>query len=116
MSLGCPREELLDVLRLQVVSMVEQAVPYWGPLISKVESNMIERVLKTGLRIIFQSEYTSFQHALTSAGMKSLKTKRADMIFKFAKQSEQQGIFLSGLNQIRMLGLPGDHCQNTNQL
>ena len=30
-ALGCPRNELLDVLRQQVLCMVEQAVPYWPP-------------------------------------------------------------------------------------
>ena len=28
-ELGCPRAELLDILRQQVLSVVEQAVPYW---------------------------------------------------------------------------------------
>ena len=37
--------------------MVEQAVPYWGPMITKAESDMLERVLKTGLLTIFQVEY-----------------------------------------------------------
>ena len=56
-ALGCPKPELLDVLRQQVLVMVEQAVPYWGPMITKAESDMLERVLKTGLLIIFQDEY-----------------------------------------------------------
>ena len=54
---GCPKPELLDVLRQQVLVMVEQAVPYWGPMISNAESDMLERLLKTGLLIIFQDEY-----------------------------------------------------------
>ena len=54
---GCPKPELLDVLRQQVLVMVEQAVPYWGPMITKAESDMLERVLKTGLLTIFQVEY-----------------------------------------------------------
>ena len=92
-SLGCPRSELLDVLRQQVLSMVEQAVPFWAPLITKVESNMIERVFKTGLKILFRSEYISFNHCLRLANMKSLKDHRKDILFKFCKQAEKHPIF-----------------------
>ena len=92
-ALGCPRPELLDVLRQQVLSMVEQAVPYWAPLITRVESNMIERIFKTGLKIIFQSEYVSFNHCLKLANMKSLKSRRKDILFRFCKQSEKHPLF-----------------------
>ena len=92
-SLGCPRPEMLDILRQQVLCMVEQAVPYWAPLITKAESDMIERVLKTGLRVIFQDEYTSFSHSLKLARMKSLKSRRKDILFKFSKQAETHEVF-----------------------
>ena len=62
-ALGCPRNELLDVLRMQVLCMVEQAVPYWAPMITKAESDMIERVLKTGLHIILHEKYLSIDSA-----------------------------------------------------
>jgi hypothetical protein len=86
-ALGCPTAELVDVLKQQIVSVCEVASPYWGPMISKAESNSIERCLKTGLHIIFQSEYKSFEHALTLAGMKSLKARRLIQITKFSKQA-----------------------------
>ena len=57
-SLGCPTAELLDVLQQQIISILEGGVPYWGPMISKNESNQLERCLKTGLHIIYQSQYT----------------------------------------------------------
>ena len=48
-NLGGSTGDLLDVLRQQVLSVLELAVPYWAPLITKHESHMIERCLKTGL-------------------------------------------------------------------
>ena len=56
-SLGCSTTDLLDVLRQQVISVLEQAVPYWGPLLTKRESAMMERCLNTGLHLIVQQNY-----------------------------------------------------------
>ena len=88
-ELGCCISDLLDVMRHQIISITEQAVPHWGPMITKKESNMIERVLKTALHIIFQSEYTSFSSVLKLANMKSLSQRRRDIIFKFSKNIEK---------------------------
>ena len=63
-ELSCSNSDLLDVMRHQIISITEQAVPHCGPMITKRESNLIERVLKTALHIIFQSDYTSFCSAL----------------------------------------------------
>ena len=85
--LGCKNGELFDVLRQQVLSIAEQAVPFWGPMLTKKESYMIERILKTGLHIIYQSEYKSFGQCLKLANMKSLSQRRKDIIFKFSRQA-----------------------------
>ena len=70
-SLGCPIQELLTVLQQQIISICEVSVPFWGPMITQVESNMLERCLKTGLHIIYQEQYTSFHQILKLAGIKS---------------------------------------------
>ena len=86
-SLGCPTAELLDVLQQQVVSILEGGVPYWGPMITKNESNQLERCLKTGLHIIYQSQYTSFSHVLKLANTESLKSRRLKLITSFGKKA-----------------------------
>ena len=45
-KLGCPKSEMIEVLKQQILSMAEQAVPFWGPSITKEESRMIEGILK----------------------------------------------------------------------
>ena len=85
-NLGCEKSELLNVLRQQVLSACEQAVPHWGPMITIQESHMIERILKTGLHIIYGEDYKTFKHALKLSNMKSLADRRKDLIFKFAKK------------------------------
>ena len=60
-ALGCPNKELLVVLREQIISICEVGVAWWGPMITIQESNMLERVLKAGLHIIFQDNYITFK-------------------------------------------------------
>ena len=71
-SLGCPISELLIVLREQIVSICEVGVAWWGPMITKHESNMLERILKTGLHIIFQEKYLNFKNSLKLGNLQSL--------------------------------------------
>ena len=92
-SLGCPRKDMIDILKQQILSIAEQAVPYWGPRITKVESQMLEGILKTGLHIILQDEYVSFKHALKKTGLKSLAQRRKDLIFSYAKKAEKSDRF-----------------------
>ena len=86
-ALGCPIPELIDVLKQQVISVCEVSVPFWGPMITKNESNMLERCLKTGLHIIYQEQYVNFSNALSLANMKSLKIRRFEAITKFSKRA-----------------------------
>ena len=74
--LGCPIPELLNVLRQQILLICEGIVAYWGPMITKEESNMLERCLNTGLHIIYQEKYIIFEQILKLANMKSLKHER----------------------------------------
>ena len=86
-SLGCPNPELIDVLKQQVLSICECSVAFWGPMITKNESNMLERVLKTGLHIIYQDQYLSYSNALRLANIKSLKIRRLEAISNFSKKA-----------------------------
>ena len=71
----------------QIVSICEQGVAWWGPMISKSESNMLECCFKTGLHVIYQDEYISFKHILKRSKNKSLKTRRLEQITKFIKRA-----------------------------
>ena len=86
-SLGCPIPELLDVLRQQIISICEGSVAYWGPMITKIESNMLERCLKTGLHIIYHDKYISFNNVLHLAQLRNLKVRRLELITKFSKKA-----------------------------
>ena len=55
--------------------------------ITKEENNMLERCLKTGLNIIYQEQYITFDQVLKLSNMKSLKTRRFELISKFSKRA-----------------------------
>ena len=86
-SLGCPNAELIEVLQQQIISICEVGVPFWGPMITATESNMLERCMKTGLHIILQDEYISYEHALKHTNMKTLQSRRMNLITKFGKKA-----------------------------
>ena len=86
-ALGASQNELIEVLQQQIVSICEVGVPFWGPMITVAESNMLERCLKTGLHIIFQESYGSFENALKLANMKTLRQRRFELIAKFSKKA-----------------------------
>ena len=55
-------------------------------MLPKQESNMLKRVLKTGLHIIFQEKYVNFRNALYLGHLKSFKERRQIKIVKFCKK------------------------------
>ena len=72
-TLGYPIPELLEILQKQRVSLCEFGATYWGCMITKNKSNILERCLKHGLHIIYQEQYISFTHCLKLANISSLK-------------------------------------------
>ena len=86
-SLGCPIEELLVVLKQQIITICEVGAVWWGPMISISESNCLERVLKAGLHIIYQSQYKSFNQILKLSKLSSLRDRRVLLISRASKKA-----------------------------
>ena len=66
-ALGASEQELLSVLRAQVLSVLQFATPAWSTLLTVQESNQIESVLRTGLYLVYGEKYRSFSWALRQA-------------------------------------------------
>ena len=75
------------MLQQQIISICEGSVPFWGPMITQAEKNMLERCLKTGLHIIYQEQYSSYSQVLKLAGIKSLKIRRLELLTRFGKSA-----------------------------
>jgi hypothetical protein len=85
-SLGASEQELLNVLRAQVISVLQFASPAWSTLITAKESSQIESVLKTGLFLVYGHRFQSFLWALTEAKMNSLQDQRTKMFQVFTQK------------------------------
>ena len=78
-------KDLKQIYISQVRSKLEQSAVVWHSSISKKNENDIERVQKAALRIIMKKKYKSYEDALTTLKLKSLKERREHLCFKFAK-------------------------------
>ena len=65
---------------------MEQSCVVWHSSLTKGEIMDIERIQKVALRIIIKQEYTSYEYALKSCGLKTLSERRTDLSLRFAKK------------------------------
>ena len=91
--LGAGERDLLNVLRAQVLSVLQFATPAWSTLLTVAESARIESVLRTGLHLVYGDKYRSFNWALKEAKMCSLEDQRKTMFRTFTKGCIQSNKF-----------------------
>ena len=92
-ALGASRTRLVDVLQKQVLSVLQLAVPAWDCLLTAQERTDIERVLRTGLRIIWGEDYISFEQVLGDFGLKTMQQTRNQIVNKFVRRTIQHNKF-----------------------
>ena len=84
-NMGANEEDLLKVLKSQVLSVLQFATPAWSTLLTVLESARIESILKTGLFLVHGERYQNFNWALNEAKMSSLQDQRLKMLKSFTK-------------------------------
>ena len=84
-ALGASEADLISVLKCQVLSVLQFAVPAWTTMLTKAESRSIESVQKTGLYLIFGARFRSYSWALREAQMSTQVEQRQQIFEKFTK-------------------------------
>ena len=84
-SLGASEADLLKVLRCQVLSVLQFAVPAWTTMLTKAEVRSIEAVQKTGLYLVYGARYRSYTWALQEAMMNTQAEQRKNIFEKFTR-------------------------------
>ena len=92
-ALGASRSRLIDVLQKQVLSTLNLGVPAWDCMLTNQEKVDIERVLKTGLKIIWGPHYTTFEEVTREGNIKTQGQVREKIVKKFVRKSTKHKKF-----------------------
>jgi hypothetical protein len=86
-ALGASRIRLLDVLQKQILSVLNLGVPAWDSLLTEQEKEDFERVLKTGLKIIWGKDYSTFDTVIKEGQISTMRQVREKIVKKFVKKT-----------------------------
>ena len=79
-------EDKRTIYILYIRSILEQSSVVWHSSLTKENSEDLERVQKSAVRIILGSKYTKYEDALTKVNLESLEDRRIELCKKFAKK------------------------------
>ena len=78
-NFNVPDDDLINIYKLYIRSIVEQSCVVWASSITEEDKQALERVQKIALRIIYLKRYISYNHALAVSGLESLSKRRDEL-------------------------------------
>ena len=85
-SFNVANEDMLNIYKLYIRSVVEQNCSVWHHSLSQEDQANIERVQKVACKIILQSLYSDYEEALSLLGLETLFQRREKLCLTFAKK------------------------------
>ena len=85
-SFGATLSELTNIYVLYIRSLLEQSCTVWNSGLTQEDSENLERVQKSALRIILHENFTTYESALIKLDIESLAERREDLCLQFAKK------------------------------
>ena len=85
-SFNVATEDMLNIYKLYIRSVVEQNCPVWHHSLSQEDRANIERVQKVACKIILQELYSEYEEALPLLGLETLFQRREKLCLTFAKK------------------------------
>ena len=92
-SFGASKDQLLDCLQKQVLSVLWLGAPAWFCQLTENERKDFNRVAKVGLRIIYGDQYQGFDQMLDISKLVKPTVQLAKMTKQFAIKSEKHEQF-----------------------
>ena len=86
---GVSTSDLLDIYKLFVKSRAEYMSVVWHSSLTADQTQKIENVQKTSLKIILGSSYTDYPSGLANSGLETLAARRQARCLAFAKRCLQ---------------------------
>ena len=81
-----PTKDMVNIYILFIRSMVEYSCVVWHSSLTVEDSNCIERVQKTALRLILRDDYLDYSSAMKITGLETLRDRRTQLSLNFAKK------------------------------
>ena len=84
---GISREDLLDVYKLYISSILEYCSVVWHSTLTVQQSSDIENVQKLCMKIVLGPDYTGYSEALVTCNLQRLDERRESRCLKFGLKS-----------------------------
>lgn len=85
-SFGASLDDLKNIYILYIRSLLEQSCTVWHSGLTAENSEDLERVQKSSLKIILKEKFQSYEHALSLLDLDSLAERREILCLQFAKK------------------------------
>ena len=85
-SFGTPLEDLKTIYVLFIRSILEQSATVWHSSLTEENSNDLERVQKSAVKLILKEKYIGYQQGLAHIGLENLKERRENLCLEFARK------------------------------
>ena len=84
---GVPQKDLIDIYILFIRSVTEYCSASFHSSLTKGQSNKLEKIQKTCLKVILGDHYIDYPSALEVCNLQTLSERRASRCLSFAKKS-----------------------------
>ena len=84
---GVSQEDLVNIYILFIRSITEYCAVSFHSSLTKAQSDKLEKIQKTCLKVILGDLYTDYQSALLECGLQTLSERRQIRCLNFAKKS-----------------------------
>ena len=82
---SAPVEDMVTIYIMYIRSILEQSCTVWHSSLTQENTEDLERVQKSALRIILKENYTNYEEALETLMLAKLSDRREKLSLKFAK-------------------------------
>ena len=84
-SFGTIKDELKNVYVLLIRSLLEQSDTFWHSSLTQENSDDLERVQKSAIKVIMGASYRSYMKSLETLDLETLSQRRENLCLKFAQ-------------------------------
>ena len=84
-----PLQDLKKIYIQYIINILEQSCVMWHSSLTQEDTESIERVQKSALRVILRSNFQNYEYALEKFNLETLKERREKLFLSFAKKCQR---------------------------